>query len=243
MYTEQNISEELKSISALIAGIPKVNVFDVPTGYFEGIEDELNARIITDSFADKSEIFSVPQGYFEGLQNSIMDKIRDEENEVQAELNALSPLIAKINKKNIFKVPQGYFDSLAFIPKEEAKLISMKSRPTIFRYAAAAVITGLLGLGLLNVFNNNSENVSSVPMQASVMKKANTIIAAGSFDKELNSVSDNDIESYLKQSGVDVKAAMVAASTDDVSSLPEETDYLINENTLDEFLKTKNLEN
>ena len=75
------------------------------------------------------------------------------------------------------------------------------------------------------------------------MKQAKTIIATGSFEQELNAVSDNDIEMYLKQNGVDVNAAMVAASTDDVSALPEQTDYLIDENTLDEFLKTKNLEN
>lgn len=243
MYTEENISEELKSISALIAGIPKVNLFSVPSDYFEGIEDEFNARITADTFANKSQVFSVPKGYFEGLQNSIFDKIHSSENEVHAELSELSPVIAGINKKNIFNVPQGYFDSLTFVPKEEGKLISMKPRPSIFRYAAAAVVTGLLGLGLLNIFNNNSETVSSMPVQASVMKQAKTIIATGSFEQELNSVSDHDLEMYLQQSGVDVKAAMVAASTDDVSALPEQTDYLTDENTLDEFLKTKNLEN
>ena len=74
------------------------------------------------------------------------------------------------------------------------------------------------------------------------MQQASRIVQSNSFDKELDALSGKDIEQYLKQSGQNVEAALVASVTDD-ANLPSQDEYLYDENTLDEFLKTMNLNN
>ena len=76
---------------------------------------------------------------------------------------------------------------------------------------------------------------------AATKNSANNILKTGTFDKELETVSDKDIEQYLEQGGQDVNAALVAASTDDEATLPEAAEYLLDENALDNYLKKKHL--
>ena len=132
---------------------------------------------------------------------------------------------------------------------KKAKVIKMNPLLSVFKYAAAAVITGLLGISIINltdnektVTNNPVIQTASVAKTENVMKTANEILQKGSFENEFNTITDKDIEQYLTQSGQDVHAALVASSTDD-AALPEATDYLLDENTLDEYLKTNNLNN
>ncbi|MEO7045517.1 MAG: hypothetical protein ABI091_09455, partial [Ferruginibacter sp.] len=75
------------------------------------------------------------------------------------------------------------------------------------------------------------------------MADAKQIIKNNSFDQELNTISDNDIEQYLQKRGLDVNAALVASSTDDNSNLPAPEDYINNDNTLDNYLNNANLNN
>jgi hypothetical protein len=67
-------------------------------------------------------------------------------------------------------------------------------------------------------------------------------MSTNSFDKEFSSVSDDAIVSFLESKGQDVEAALVASLTDE-KNLPEADDYIINENTLDQVLKTLDLNN
>ncbi|MEJ7609704.1 MAG: hypothetical protein WKF88_00855 [Ferruginibacter sp.] len=73
--------------------------------------------------------------------------------------------------------------------------------------------------------------------------KANEILKTGSFENEMNSLSDNDIVKYLKENGEDINAALVASSLTDETKLPEASDYLTDENTLDDYLNENNLKN
>ena len=177
----------------------------------------------------------VPQGYFESLPATILQKIKSIE---LSEIEMLSTTVANIGNKNVYTVPQGYFEQLSFI-KQTTKVVKIGTS-SIFKYAAAAVVTGLLGFSIFNYVNKpatlSNENLAMV-------KAGNDILIKGSFDKELEAITDKDLENYLSANGEDVNAALVASTIDDDDKLPDAADYFLDENTLDNFLKENNLKN
>jgi hypothetical protein len=248
MNRSEIISAELKSISTVVEAIPFTNVFSVPEKYFSNVANEFYARLAADHFYTSENAFDVPQGYFENLASQVMDKIKlSETSSAAGETKNISSLIDSIGNKNIYTVPAGYFESLIPLTFEKtaAKVVKIKSFRTIMKIAAAAVFTGLMGIAVLNVTEkkNTVTPVENNTGLASVITKANDIIKTGSFDEALNSVSDNEIEQYLQQNGQDVNAALVASVADESVALPEASDYLFDEKTLDNFLSTNNLKN
>ncbi|MBS1496886.1 MAG: hypothetical protein JSU03_10395 [Bacteroidetes bacterium] len=253
MNNRINIQEELKSISPTVAQIPVANVFSVPNGYFDTLCIHILASI---PFREEpvsilsKKPFSVPENYFDGLADSILSKIKNAtESDAAEELMQLSPVIAQIEKKNVFSVPDNYFENninkiVSATQPHQAKVVTMQKRPLFARYAVAAAITGLIGLSVISVFNNNSsKNLFANSEIKTAMKDANTIIKNDNFDEELNNLSDKDIEQYLTKKGLDVNAALVASSTDDNNNLPSPEDYINNDNTLDNYLNNANLNN
>jgi hypothetical protein len=242
MQEREDILNELNAISPLVASVPRVNVYRVDENYFDGIRAELQARIIASNFIAPQNKLDVPAGYFENLPNNILAKIKSQENNpVFTEMEELSPTIANIGNNNVYTVPQDYFEQLAMPSIASAKVVKMGSR-SIFKYAAAAVVTGLLGLGIFTFVNKNAVQINGSEVDSVVMAKANEIIQKKSFEKELENVSDEDLEQYLSQNGQDVNAALVASSMDnEEGSLPDAADYLLDENTLNDFLKENNL--
>ena len=251
MNTGNDIYNELQSISPLLAGLDKVNVFSVPGDYFNNFPGMAIAKVNETALVNADFILSqkilnplsVPQGYFDNLSNQVLGAIKMNELEDVEELKVIAPALAAITRENVFSVPGGYFDQLAGniqdqLPKP-AKVISMR-RPAFIKYAVAAVITGLMGLSLFSTLNNPDVNVSTYSAQ--VMDKASSILSNNSFENELQVLDRQDIEQYLKQSGQDVEAALVASVTDD-ANLPSEDEYLFNQDALDDFLKSLNLNN
>jgi hypothetical protein len=235
MTERENILNELTAISTVVAGLPRVNVYSVQEDYFDGLRAELQAIIIASSFYTTDANKKVPEGYFENLPNAIMQKIKAADT---SEIEMLSPTIASIGNKNIYTVPKGYFEQLNFV-QNTAKVVKMGSR-SIFKYAAAAVVTGLLGLSIFT-FVNKPATLSKENTE--VVKAGNDIIKKGSFDKELETITDKDLENYLSANGEDVSAALVASTIDDEDNLPDAAEYFLDENTLDNFLKENNLKN
>ena len=254
---------ETNSISELVAGIGNQNIYSVPQQYFDDLSysiiSQIKNEIITNAFSETNSIstlvagignkniYAVPQNYFNDLSTNIIAQIKNSlSNSVTEETLAVSELVAGIGNKNIYTIPQGYFNGLAehinrklFTP---AKVVSMKNRFTAFRYAAAAVVTGVIGLSAFFLVNKyNDKNISSA-QTAAVMTEAKQILKTNSFDKELSAVSDAAIVSFLESKGQDVKASLVASLTDD-KNLPDADEYLINDKTLDEVLKTLDLNN
>lgn len=251
MTSNKEIQDELNEISPVVAGIPRVNTFSVPENYFNELPFnilQLQQSDITPSFAKISEPLSVPEGYFDGLAGSILNKIKSQAIEsAAAEIAKLSPTIAAIGNKNIFTTPRSYFDHVSTqvldsIAKENApaKVVEMKKRPGFIRYMAAAAVAGVIGLSIFNLTGKNA--AGNVTTEIPAMAEAEKIIKDKSFDAELNSLTDKDIEQYLKESGQDVDAALVASATDD-TNLPSAEDYIIDDNTLNEFLNKINLNN
>ena len=105
MEKNDDILNELKEISPLVAGIGRLIFFAVPQGYFESVADTVMASIKNEMPADAD----VPAGYFDTLSNNILSKI---EGTAVNELQKISPLLAGIKKVNPFEVPVNYFEQV-----------------------------------------------------------------------------------------------------------------------------------
>ena len=247
MNNREEIFMEIINISASVAAIPYVNVFTVKETYFSTLPEIITSQINVGKKINSAKNLTVPEGYFESLAGNILNKIYALESDVSVEVNEISPMIAGIKNKETFTVPARYFDELTFLCKQKqtAKIIAVDKPRSFFKYAAAAMITGLLGLGIVNIFydDNTATNIITTAQVTSGTKLPNTVIMSGSFDEALKSLPDIEIEEYLQQSGQDVNAALVASSTDDTDKLPEVTDYLLDENVLENYLKENDLKN
>lgn len=247
MKNNQDILQELKSISLALIPLQGINVFTVPFNYFQQFNDELLNEIREDisllPFAGINRM-EVPAGYFDSLASNILSKIKSLETQsVLEELKELSPALSATGNDNVFSIPTRYFQDLPEIilsrVHKPAIVVSMRTRSSFVKYAAAAVVSGILGLSLFSVLNNKT-NIESSPLTASVVTDAKKIIQSNSFDKTLETISDEEIVGYLKNNGLDVNAALVASATE-TKELPAADDYIINDNTLNNFLDELNI--
>jgi hypothetical protein len=163
----------------------------------------------------------VPQGYFDTLSDNILSKIKAQQNIQTAteELSELSPLLAGLSKANLYEVPVGYFENLSAGITEkttETKVVSMFSRKVWIRYAAAAVLFGMIAFGI-NFFIQQPSNsmVADIP-EIKTEEQINT---------ELAKISDEEIINYLKMTS-DSKDVAAITSVVDQSQLPSEAEYM-----------------
>lgn len=141
MKRNPDIEKELKTISPAVAAISNENVFQAPRGYFE----DLPEKILSIVKAGKTR---------DGLS-------------AREEIEQLSPIIAALKNKQVQTVPPDYFSTLPHIitakisqTKKEAPVISMDTgrKKKWLSYAAAALITGIIGTGALLLMNNDHNN-------------------------------------------------------------------------------------
>ena len=238
MKFSAEILEELNKVSPLLAGLEKKNVFSVPEGYFDMLTISILKNINTEA---QIETLTVPEGYFENLSTNILNKIKSLNESPAQELRALSPMLYSIQNENVFEVPAGYFRNLEndildkIITRPQTKVVELKKRDSIWRYAAAAVVTGVIGLSSLMMFNSR-QSVISHENDASV---SSTIKTTQQFKNEIATLSDEEIIKYLETTGTDVDNETLAKSVDE-SELPATKDYLLDENTLDTYLDETN---
>lgn len=247
MKLSAEIFDELKTISPLLAGMEKTHVFSIPEGYFDLITVALLKRINTDS-EFKTNKLTVPEGYFENLSTTILNKIRSVNANPADELRSLSPMLYSIQNENVFEVPAGYFRNLEYeildkvIIKPEAKVVQLKKRDSIWKYAAAAVVTGVIGLSSLMMFNTSKETVIDIDKETQLAVSA-SIKTAAQFKNEqqintaIASLSDDEIIKYLERTGTDVDTEILATGIDE-TDLPSAKDYLLDDKTLDTYLNS-----
>ena len=175
MSQRANILEELKELKSSLAGAPAQNIFSVPEGYFEGLADQVLNRIKALKAADaveeldhlspglnaisKQMPYAVPTGYFDELNERSLAVI-EENKTAKEELSELSPLLAGADKKMPYAVPQGYFETLRIDNRKPAKVVSITSARW-FKFAAAAVITGVIALAGFIYFNSRPDPVDN----------------------------------------------------------------------------------
>ncbi len=211
-----NAAEELKLLSPVLSRLSKSMPYTVPAGYFEQLEERLekvtgseeNSSSVLNSL-DKQMPYQVPAGYFDGLADRMLQAVQSTEYKtVQDETSAISPLLGNLKKEMPFQVPAGYFDSLAtdIAAKEtatEARVIAITSR-SWFRYAAAAVVTGVVFLAGLLILNKQ-DNEAEAGMK--VFSKVSKDI------KPLNDTEQDDLVDFLDAGLTGSETAQVNTET------------------------------
>ena len=260
----ETANEELQNLSPVLFSL-KENVFKVPEGYFDSLGTNILAEI-KKSYPEteneelrnlppvflslkKKNIFKVPEGHFDSLSTNILAKIKRLHPETaNEELQNLSPVLRSLKKENVFKVPEGYFENLAGtvtskIKPATAKVIVMKPRNVWLKIAAAAVVTGAIAISSLNIFNHSSSNQDNTGTMVAATSTVMPAYIKESFqfkteqevDAGIAKLSDDDIIKYLEKNGNVTDNELLMKNTD-VSELPSQTDYLMDENTLNTYL-------
>jgi hypothetical protein len=224
MTQNENIQEELLTISEVIANIPKCNVFEVPEGYFNHAQSEVLIKCI------ESPVFETPENYFDQLPEIILDKIKNADSP-----ETESPILSTPIIENPYQVPSAYFetlpDNILQAVKEPAKVISI-SKNHIWIKLIAAVIVGLIGFTIIiNLPKKQDEGISLIE------KEAKKIILNNSFESEFEQINDKEIENYLEENGHDVNAALVASLNEDEINLDND-DLLYDEEAVDNYLSS-----
>jgi hypothetical protein len=140
MNVRNDISEELRSLSAVVAAISRQTPYEVPEGYFLALPAQVLLKV-RGREEYKPLTFSVPEGYFEGFAQQVLDRIKSVAAAVEplaggvegAEVNAgvanagltatgqaveagedpYSSILAEIGRRTPYSVPEGYFEAHA----------------------------------------------------------------------------------------------------------------------------------
>lgn len=240
------ILNELKEISPFLATMEKVNVFQVPQNYFS----QLNEKILTELFIrrqEKNNVQKVPDGYFDSLSDRIISKIKTENiGSASEEIQELSPALNYLREEAVFTIPENYFDDLSDrildkIHSEKANVISISFAKKWWKYAAAAVIIGIIAISSLLTFNNkNKKEIASKNIPAYI-KEASKYPTPEKLNEGISSLSKDDIVNYLQSNGNILDEEVITKDLD-TKDLPATEDYLVNENTLNNFLEKLNSE-
>jgi hypothetical protein len=178
MTQKDNILQELKELNSNLAGHAQ-QVYSVPEGYFEGLISELLKRIKAMEAGNAGEElghlspylksagtkmpYQIPAGYFEGLaETAIAVAKSNDDRGAKEETETISPLLGSLKKQMPYSVPDGYFETItqkrvAEKNKPATRVISLHQRKW-FRYAAAAVVAGLIAVTALLVFNKREKS-------------------------------------------------------------------------------------
>jgi hypothetical protein len=172
MTQKDNILQELKELNSLLADVGVQNVYMVPAGYFDklseqvmakikaieagNVADELNALSPQLGKLSREMPYSFPKDYFETLSDNVLKIIHTAGLSAKDELTAISPLLSSIKKENPYSLPERYFEHLPVKNQKEeirpaVKVVALFKR-TWFRYAAAAIVTGVIILAGLQLF-------------------------------------------------------------------------------------------
>jgi hypothetical protein len=174
-----------------------------PDGYFESFAAKIITRIKaeeTDSVDEELSIlspilskanrnipFNTPAGYFKELSENVIAGVKAVDF-VNDELENLPTFMNDLKNKNPYQTPAEYFDKLAEsilsniknLP-QQAKVISITKRKTWLKFAAAAVIAGIITTAGFLMFNKN-----------------NTVLPAADPVAALAKVSDQEMLDYLQ---------------------------------------------
>lgn len=127
MNVKNDISEELRLLSAVVAAISRQTPYEVPEGYFltfpVQVLQRVSGRQVRSLGEHKSLAFNVPEGYFDGFAQQVLNKIKAGgvgmdavAGEPAASLTGEDPyssILAEVGRKTPYSVPEGYFEAHA----------------------------------------------------------------------------------------------------------------------------------
>lgn len=248
METSPDILDELRTIAPFLESVKNINVFQVPKGYFNDLDSRISTIVFLNQ-VEKKETPNVPDGYFNSLSDRILSKIKSGAQSADEEIIALSPPLHKLKQENVFKVPDNYFDGLSDRIKEKvnlvpAKVISINPGKVVsikvrkwWKYAAAAIVAGIISVTSVEIYHHNTTNSNEPPY----VQLAAEYKTPAAFDQGIASLSTDDIAKYLEKSTNLLDDESLINNTD-TKELPAPDDYLMDDNTLDNYLKSINEE-
>lgn len=238
MEKSEEILNELKAISPALAEMEKVNVFRVPDGYFDDLDEKINTIVFLHQ-DEKNNFQKVPNGYFDKLSSAIFSRIKENET-ADDEIEPVSPALHYLKEENVFTIPAGYFDNLSDkilkkINHQNAKVVSFSSIKKWWRYAAAAVVAGIITITSVQFFNKSGVS-TSLPgyVQLAAQYKTTKQLDAG-----IASLSDDEIAKYLEKNTTILDDETLTNNTD-TKEMPTPDDYLIDDNALNNYLQKIN---
>ena len=240
----QRVKGEEVSLSAVLQQANN-NPYRVPQGYFDSLPETILNRIkatATDNANEELEIlspllsqlgkkmpFSTPAGYFNEVSEQAVAGAQAIDF-VNLELEKLSPLMQGLKRIMVYEVPAGYFNQLpgqvmkAIKAEQPAKVISMSFTRRVLRYAAAAVVAGLivtagwiyLGKGpgpvkpadevakLVDTLSDETlqkylENQTPTPAETAMASTSVEELDANDMKDMLADVTDEDLQVYLEK--------------------------------------------
>jgi len=206
MNPQEESNMEPNNLPDTLANIRHINTYTTPPGYFDNLADEVISKIKLP--ATEAPFSLPPVQYFDGLADSILQKIKKENaipvlTEVQKELEETEPLLNSIPKVNVYSVPQGYFDTFSVdLPsiKQPASVVPLRHPAVWIKYAAAAVIAGIIATGAWLFINGNNGASQSL------------YTFTTNYKQQLANVPDSEISEYLDNPSPD--ADILSASQD-----------------------------
>jgi hypothetical protein len=136
MNVKNDISEELRSLSALVATISRETPYRAPEGYFLSFPTMALERVqgsliktarevprVAGLESNKPLTFSVPEGYFDNFAQQVLSRIKSgsgpsstgtgEEETLSADFDKLPAILVQAGRITPYVVPEGYFDGLS----------------------------------------------------------------------------------------------------------------------------------
>ena len=215
------IAIEEKAGADPVLNINKDNTYQAPEHYFDNLAGNIMNRIKAQETGNakeelellspllgqigKKNPFTSPEGYFNDFSENIVAGVKAIEF-VNEELENLSPTMLSLKKKQVYEVPDGYFDNTASVilnkakQQQPAKVISIGFGKKIMRYAAAAVVIGIVATSSWIYFKPVST----------------TDTIAGIVDKVKNA-SDDEILNFTENNTASVADTAIITTDDDIS--------------------------
>lgn len=211
---------ELNELGTSFGTLSPQNLYEVPTGYFEGLPARIMNRIKALEASDAREEleylspllsdasrkmpYEVPAGFFQNFAGSVMQQLNENASHKTSaeEIESLSPLLSGLKNKNPFTVPAGYFDSLETTinpddssgTKKNAKVIALTTRRW-YRVALAAAVIGIVAITGLMLFNGGGNGISiDKNPQAWVKKNVINKVSEEKIDEFVTLVAPNETQ-------------------------------------------------
>lgn len=234
MSQKDNILEELRDLNSSLAQQKPGNIYQVPAGYFDGLAAQVLGRIKAFETNDpveelnhlspflskvsKKMPYAIPQDYFE-----MLDLVTENAKE---ELSSISPLLSSLNKEMPYTVPQGYFEQLVLAPvqKQPARIVSLSARKW-FKFAAAAVITGIIVLAGYLYMNGRTESGKKVMAKVKTdLKKMNDTEKDKLMDFIDAGLSGHETAQVSQDNKTTIKELIQDISDEELKDLKEQTE-------------------
>jgi hypothetical protein len=180
------------------------NQYLAPKNYFNSFCNRLYIKI-----SSQLPTYTLPSNYFTNLPQAILNKAKQQQT---ANEDNLSPLLLSLQHKNPYLVANTYFKDTSIVSKSKTNNKQLYFKP--FYYISAAVLLGLLGVGLFWVTNknvNNSQlNMANVPAEVSKLNDTELLAALDVLKNNLletnyntainspnlSSVTDEELEKF-----------------------------------------------